>query len=353
MSGLLADTLSPDVLSAVAGRPVRAGFSLVHSSRAHANNDKRLLFLVEDGAQQPFALIKWARGQQVESLRREQEGLALLRASSDRLLVDSCAPGWGPFPVGDDAAITIETYLRSRSPYARLRTNLRPYRLVPRHFRLVEQWLIHMAAYTSLSPRPFDEIMLEQEIEQPLRAFANHFGPAFTPPASLEATLAAARAHLGIQITPLAEHGDLWLANLLLSFSQRLYVVDWEHFRRAALPGFDMLLFSTTYAFEFPWRPFGWQRMDKSLELAYIRPSRLAKRIHSFLVNVCKATRLPTTLVPVLIPVTLARMSLRLAETAHRANLAESTAWAEALRAWWQRPSGGWLDEWAAHSAER
>jgi hypothetical protein len=344
---LLNGALTPDLLQTVAGHPVREPLSFLHLGHAGTRQDRPLLFLLEAGAGHPFALVKWASGP-ADGLEREHQALAQMRAVPDRVLAASCPPSWGPFPAGPDARFTIERYLPARASYAQLRTSLWPRRLAALHFGRAGTWLAHFAAATRQPPRPFDAALLEQYVAAPLERLAARFGPEAVPPRQQAATLDLARAHLGTPVTLTAEHGDLWLANLLLS-PGGLYVVDWEYFQPAVLPGFDLLLFSTTYALEIPTRPVGWERPDVALHRAYCTRGWLTPHITHFLHRGCAAAGLPRSLIPALLPVMLARMALRRAGSA--ASDPADNFWLVALRAWWQRPTHSWIDAWARSEA--
>lgn len=347
MIALLNGALTPELLQQVAGHPVPGPLSLLHLGREGPRQDRQLLFLLEAGATHPFALVKWARGA-AEGLEREHQALAQMRAVPDPVIAASCPPSWGPFAAGPDARFTIERYLPARASYAQLRTSLWPRRWAALHFGRAGTWLAHFAAATRQPPRPFDAVLLDQYVADPLHRLAAQFGTDAVPPAHLAATLALARRHLGRPITLTAEHGDLWLANLLLP-PGGLYVVDWEYFQPVALPGFDLLLFSTTYALEMPTRPFGWERPAVALHRAYCTQGWLTPHIARFLGQGSAAAGLPRPLVPVLLPVMLARMALRRAGSS--ASDPADNAWLTALRAWWQRPAHSWLDAWADEEA--
>jgi hypothetical protein len=253
---------------------------------------------------------------------------------------------------GAGALITIERYLPARAVYAHLRTSLWPRQVAAVHFRRAAGWLARFAVATRQPPRPLDATLVQTYIAAPLQAAAARFGPEVVPPAALAATLAAANAYLGTPVALTAEHGDLWPANLLLPDGGGLYVVDWEHYLPAALPGFDMLLFCTSYAIELPWRPFGWVYPEVGLARAYIEPTWLRKYIAGFLARCCAASHLPPGLVPVLLPVMLARMALRYA-TAAGADSTAANLGTDVLRAWWRRPAPTWLETWARDHSVR
>jgi hypothetical protein len=347
VTALLDAALSTELLSMVAGHPVREPLSIYHTTLAAGRPDKHLLFLAEPGAAYPFALVKWARGGAAAGLQREQAALAQMRTLPDAVLTASCPPSWGPFAAGPDTWLSVDRYLPARSAYAQLRMDWWPRRLVTGHFARATTWLTHFAQATRQSPQPLDDALLETYIVAPLTAFAARFGPVAAPPDALAATLAAARAQQGQLVRLTAEHGDLWLANLLLARGTSLYVIDWEHFRPAALPGFDMLLFCTTYAMDFPWRPFGLLPPADTIAPANLHPTWLTPHIGLFLTRLCAAYGLPPALLPVLLPVLLARMALRQAEAAPDGALAPSSSWLAMLCAWWARPADNWLDAWA------
>jgi hypothetical protein len=343
---LLNGVLTPALLQQVAGHPVRQPLSFVQLGRGGTRQDRHLLFLVEAGASHPFALVKWARGP-ANGLEREHQALTQMQAVPDRVLAASCPPSWGPFAAGPDACFTIERYLPARASYAQLRGSLWPRRLAARHFARAGTWLAHFAAATAQPSRPFDAALLEQFIAEPLARLAAQFDPESVPPAHLAATLAQARTQLGVPVRLTAEHGDLWVANLLLPPGGGLYVVDWEYFQPVALPGFDLLLFSTTYALEIPTRPFGWVRPEVALDQAYCTRGWLTPHVARFLQRGCAAAGLPRALVPVLLPVMLARMALRRAAGTSPGPPAPDNYWLTTLQAWWRRPAHCWLDAWA------
>jgi hypothetical protein len=351
LSALLAGALPPGLLSTVAQQPRSAPPALLHLGREGTRQDRHLLFLLKPGARYPFALIKWARGG-ADGLEREHAALTRLRAASDPILAASCPPSWGPFAAGPDTRVTVERYLPARASYAQLRTSLWPRRLVARHFARAATWLAHFAAATRQPPRPFDAALLDEYIAAPLALFRAQFGPDALPARTHEYLLARARAHLGVPIALTAEHGDLWLANLLLPPKGGMYVIDWEYFQPTALPGFDLLLFSTTYALELPSRPFGWMRPDVALYGAYCRRGWLTPHMARLLRRGCAAAGLPRTLLPVLLPLMMARMALRRASGSAPGTAAANNFWITALQIWWQRPTDSWLDSWSADAVD-
>jgi hypothetical protein len=352
LSGLLDGALPPGLLPTVAQHPLAGSLSLLHLGREGTRQDRHLLFLLQNGARYPFALIKWARGA-ADGLEREHAALTRLRAVPDPVVAASCPASWGPFPAGPETCVTVERYLPARASYAQLRASLWPRRLVAPHFDRAATWLAHFAAATRQPPRPFDPALLDQYIAAPLERVAAQFGPDVIPPAALAATLALARAHLGRPVTLTAEHGDLWLANLLLPRQGGLYVIDWEYFQPTALPGFDLLLFSTTYALEMPTRPFGWARPDVALYGAYCTRGWMTPHIARFLRRGCAASGLPRTLLPVLLPVTMARMALRRAAASPTSTATPDNFWLTALQVWWNRPPGSWLDTWGTNGTRQ
>ena len=351
LRALLNGALSPELLPTVAQQPLRDPPSLLHLGREGARQDRHLLFLLKTGARYPFALIKWARGR-ADGLEREHAALTWLRARPDPMLAASCPPSWGPFTAGPDSRVTVERYLPARASYAQLRTSLWPRRLVARHFGRAATWLAHFAAATRQPPRSFDAALLDEYIAAPLDRFQAQFGRDALPARTREHLLARARAHLDLPISLTAEHGDLWLANLLLPPKGGIYVIDWEYFQPTALPGFDLLLFSTTYALELPSRPFGWMRPDVALYDAYCRPNWLTPHMARLLRRGCAATGLPRTLLPVLLPVMMARMALRRAGGSAPGTPAADNFWITALQLWWQRPAESWLDTWGSAAVE-
>jgi hypothetical protein len=342
MKALLGGILTPDLLTAVAGRPVRPPLSLVQGGRTGRGRDKRLLFLVEPGARHPFALVKWAQGAEAAGLVRETSALARIQAAGDPVLAASCPPSWGPFAIGPGVQVSIERYLPARGAYAQLRTSLWPRPLVAGHFRRAAGWLDRFARATRGPTRPFDQALLDEAIAVPLETCAARFD---LPDGGVRATLDAARAHLGRPVALTAEHGDFWLANLLLPPApDAAYVVDWEYFAPAALPGFDMLLFCMTYALEYPWRPFGWIDPATAVARAFVQPELLRPHIMGLLAQGCAAAGLPPPMLPVLLPAMLARMALR--HAGGPAGSSPNNTWTVALAAWWARPAATWLVTW-------
>ncbi|MDQ2808150.1 MAG: choline kinase family protein [Chloroflexota bacterium] len=342
--------LSADVLAEVAGHPVRTPLAVLHGGHALGQRDKHLLLLAEDGAHRPFAVLKWARGADAAGLYAEQAALAQVRALPDALLRAACVHSWGPFPLAAGTVLTVDRYVAGDSAYAQLRTSAWPSRLVARHFRDCAAWYVRFAAATRRPAQPFSASLFDEAIAAPLQALTAHFGAAIVPPTALTTLWAAAQAVCGRPVARTAEHGDLWPANLLLPRSGHgLYVLDWEHFRPATLPGFDLLLFATSYALNLPWRPFGWMPPATALARAYFQPTWLRPPISAWLEQGCAAAGLPPALIPLLMPAMLARMALRY-HTYHAAatDPPSDSLWLAALRAWWTRPADNWLEAWAA-----
>jgi hypothetical protein len=349
VTALLSRVLSEELLSAVTGRPLAAPVSLLYSGAPGKRQNKHMLFVVEAGARHPFALVKWARRAAIEGLEREQRALKSVRDLGDPVLTSSCPPCWGPFDVGNEAAILVQRFLPAQPAYAQLRASVWPRFYVVRHFDRVIGWLTHFSAATGSIPWPFDESMLQEHIEQPLLTAAVRFGEPAVPTTAVEAVCGTARTYLGRTVRLVAEHGDLWVANLLFSRS-RLYVVDWEHFAAEAMPGFDLLLFCLTYAMHFPWRPFGWEPEDVAFSRAFLKRTWLTEHIETFLTRGCIAAGLPPGLVPVMLPVVLARMAVRQSEHSI-SGLTPARSWLRMLQTWWDRPADNWLEQWA-HSAQ-
>ncbi len=346
--GLLAGALTAERLSAVAGRPPRTPLALAHAGQAGARTDKAILFLAEPGAPRPFAVVKWATGAGLAAQRRELDALAQMRALGDSRLAASCPPAWGPFPLPDGAAIALEAYVPGISMHAHLRTRLWPGRAARTHLRRCAAWYTRFATATRTDLGTFDDRMLDEHVAAPLATAAARFGGAAVPDAARDATVVAARRLLGRPVLACAEHGDLWAGNLVLGTrAVPLFVVDWEHFRRATLPGFDMLLFCTNYAADYPWLPFRWTTTAAAVSRVYVADSSLGRQIAAFLAAACAAGGLPGAFLPILLPVMMARVALRHADSCGDVAAATSGAWLAALRAWWARPPGGWLDRWA------
>jgi len=340
--------LAPALLALAAGRPVRGPLGLLHTGLPGVNPDKHLLFLLETDATAPFALIKWAQNTAAQRLRDEHAALTQIHDLDDALLATSCPPSWGPFVTGAGALVTIERYLPARSMHAELRTSLRPRLVAANHFRRASAWLNRFATVMCDEPRPLDAALVAEYIAAPLHALAARFDTRLVPAGAVQATLASVEPYLGSMVGFTAEHGDLWVANLLLPpAAHGLYVIDWEHYRPLALPGFDMLLFCATYAGEVPWRPFGWVPPEAALQRAFVQPTWLQPYMARFLARACVASRLPRGLLPALLPVMLARMALRAAHgLPPEADPAENY-WLRMLQAWWRRPAPTWLETWA------
>jgi hypothetical protein len=187
--------------------------------------------------------------------------------------------------------------------------------------------------------------MIESYIDQPMRAAAARFGGANLTEAVVESICNAARLHLGRPVSLVAEHGDLWIANLLLSRST-IGIVDWEHFVPETLPGFDMLFFCVTYAVHFPWVPFGWERAEIAFARAFLHRTWMNAYIGRFLDRACASAELPREIVPILLPVMLARMALRQSQRSIAGTSGERS-WLNMLQSWLTRTSDNWLDQWA------
>lgn len=346
----LLGALPADVLAEVAGHAVQTPLAVLHGSHATGHRDKHLLFLAEYGARDPFAVLKWACGADADGLCAEQAALAQVRALPDAILRASCVASWGPWPLSDHAILTIDRYVPGESAYAQLRTSGWPRRRVAQHFRDCAAWYAHFAAATRRPAQPFSDALFDAAIAAPLQALTAHFGAAVVPAPALATLRTAAQRLHGQPVALTAEHGDLWAANLLLPRSGRgLCVVDWEHFRPAALPGFDLLLFATSYALDLPWRPFGWTLPATALARAYFQSTWLRRPISAWLAQGCAVSGLPPALIPLLMPAMLARMALRY--HSYHAGATDSIAdslWLAALRAWWARPADNWLEAWAA-----
>jgi hypothetical protein len=345
---LLDNLLTGDLLADVAGRAVHGPFSMLHMAGPAHWREKHLLFLAEQ-SRPPFALVKWARGQWATGLADEQVARQHVRALPDPTLVASCPPSWGPLKVHPDALITVERYYASRSIYAQLHNSLAPWSLIEGHLSSVSAWLSRFGRATLQPPRPFDEAQLEEQIAAPLRAFAARFGEATAPSAMIDELIGVARSHLGMPVPFIAEHGDLWPSNVLVPRGPggELYIVDWEHYRPVSLAGFDMLFFCMTYTREIPGRPLSWVGTEEALRRGFCRDTRLARRIRQFLDWNCAATGLPRTLVPVLLPVMIARLSLRHADAPLDTSEEPESYWPATFRVWAKLSTGSWLTSWA------
>jgi hypothetical protein len=342
--------MSSDVLSAAAGHPVRTPLALLQGRTLRDRCDKEMLFLVEEGACRPFAIVKWATEPAVKNLRVEQEALRRMRSSGDTVIARSCPAIWGPFPAGEESAVTLQRCLPGPSAYAQLRTSPWPRLLARGHFDRVADWLERFWAVAGQPAHPFNEKDIREHIEGPLLAARERLGSEIVPESALRATLAASRACIGQPVRLVARHGDLWASNLLMG-RRWLYVVDWEEFRPESFPTFDMLLFCTTYAMDFPWRPFGWADHREAFERAYLQPTWLGRHIERFLERGCQASGFNPSLLPIMLPVTLAEMALRREPNMGPGQEAHRSSWSDMLQAWWNRPTGNWLEAWAGSRA--
>ena len=272
-----------------------------------------MLYLAEPGAKRPFALARWATGTTTRGLQIECEALHSIHSRGDQALAASCPAIWGPIAAGQGAMVSLQRCLPGHSAYIQLRGSAWPRALVRGHFDRVAGWLERFWSATAQPPQPLDESLLWEHIEQPLRQASQRFGQHAVPEKLVETTLAAARAHLGHPVPLVAQHGDLWASNLLVGRAG-LYVVDWEHYSPSALPAFDMLFFCATYAMDFPWQPFRWLDHRMTFARAFVQPTWFARHIMRFLGRCCEASGLSPSLIPVLLPVTLAQVALRRAE---------------------------------------
>lgn len=356
MTSLVRGLLTPELLAKMAGHPVRTPASLLHEGavyegRGNKVEEKHQLLLAEQGADQPFAVAKWATGGAAERLRAEAKGLRLVAGSGDARLARTCPGILGPLDLEDDAVATVQTCLPGRSAYMQLRSSVWPYPLVPGHFESIARWLERFWTATALTPRPLDAQMLAEHVEQPLLDARSLLGADLLPDDLLNSTLHSARAHLGRSVRLVAEHGDLWVANLLVADhgggdGQALGVIDWEYFSPRALPGFDPLLFCTAYATNFPWRPFGWLDLRAAFVRTYCERTWFSRHVVRLLANCCRAAELPRGMVPVMLVVTLARMAARAAEKG--ATDDGNHQWPLFLQEWTQHRAQSWLSHWSA-----
>jgi hypothetical protein len=264
----------------------------------------------------------------------------------DPILAASCPAIWGPFDSGPGAVVTVQRYLPGFPAYAQLRVSAWPRGLVAGQLAAVAQWLSRFWAATAQPARSLDENLVQEHIEKPLLLARERLGRRAVPEAGLQATLKAARTSIGQPVTIVAQHGDLWSANLLVRRAG-LAVVDWEHFVPEALPAFDMLLFCTAYAMDFPWRPFGWVDHRAAFARTFLRHTWFARHVKRFLGRCCASSGLPRELVPVMLPVTLARMALRRTEGLSTDAALPRSSWLDMLEAWWHRPANNWLERWS------
>jgi hypothetical protein len=348
MIALLEGALTGDLLREVTGHDVHGPLSMLHAAGTATWREKHLIFLAEKG-RPPFALAKWGRGQWGEGLASEQAAMRQVRSSDDAALAASCPPSWGPFEVAPGTLVTVERYYPSRSIYAQLRNSLIvPRRRVETHFHIVSAWLTRFGKATLQPARPFDEDMLEEYVAAPLNDLMKRFGAEAAPSGYVEQLIGAAKSHLGRPVPLVAEHGDLWPSNILLPVERGVgfHIVDWEHYRPVSLAGFDVLFFCTTYAREFPWRPMAWLETDAALRRAFVERTWLAVHIERLLDDYCAALGLERSLIPVLLPVMMARLALRHADSEPAGVETPERYWLNAFREWANMASGSWLHPW-------
>ena len=89
------------------------------------------------------------------------------------------------------------------------------------------------------------------------------------------------------------------------------------------------------------------------MDRVFCTPGWLTAHVARLLERGCAAAGLPRALLPVLLPVMLARMALRHAAGASPGPPAADNFWLPALQAWWQRPAHSWLDAWARGETSR
>src|SRR5207302_1751158 len=152
------------------------------------------LFLVEEGAGRPFAIVKWAAEPAVNNLRVEQEALRRMRSSGDPVIARSCPAIWGPFPAGQGSAVTLQRCLPGPSAYAQLRTRRWPRLCAREHFDRVAEWLARFWAVAGQPAHPFNEKDIREHIEEPLLDARERLGSEIVPESALQATLDASRA---------------------------------------------------------------------------------------------------------------------------------------------------------------
>jgi aminoglycoside phosphotransferase (APT) family kinase protein len=225
--------------------------------------------------------------------------------------------------------------------------------MVAAHFRATGEWLTRLHRATRQPARTLGEAAVCEQIEQPLAEARRYFGSKVIPDALYDAIIRQAREHLGCRVSLVDEHGDFWPSNLLLARG-RISVIDWEHFRPAVLPGFDMLVFCAAYSMHFPWRPFGWADPRMTFAATFLRTTWMTKYAMILLNRGCASSGLPRTLVPVLLPIALCRMAVRLTQAASQQDPgAPITGWLQMLEEWWRRPSNNPLEEWARKEVTR
>ncbi len=348
---LLGGVLAPGQLSEVVGRPINSRFGFIYEGDPNEAPQRQLLFVIEPGKSRPCAVVKWARRSSAQSLYNEREALERLRAHNDRTLEVRSPRCIGPLRVDADNVVTVQSYLPGRSLYSRFRTSPWPRSMVAEHFRATGDWLARFHRATRQPARPLDEAVVYEQIEQPLAEARRYFGSKVVPDAQYAATMRQARMHLGCSVSLVDEHGDFWPSNLLLAQGQ-LRVIDWEHFRPAMLPGFDMLVFCAAYSMHFPWRPFSWADVRATFDATFLRETWMSKYAMSLLDRGCASSGLPHTLVPVMLTLTLCRMAVRRTQAASQdGSNAPTTSWLQMLEDWWQRPAGNRLEAWAHKKA--
>ncbi len=240
---------------------------------------QKLTALVFDAAsEEPLMVLKVAEG---ETYRRfllaEYQALNTLAWRPE---LTANIPSLIAFFEQDSVLVLLEEALPGVSLLESLQTGAckRPGD-VQRYLKQACDFLLRLQEATRL-----EQVLPPVDMRARLAALEAVYGPLELTPDRLAWLLEQERVFNASHIRRSACHGDYWPGNVLLT-SAGIGVVDWEGYRDAADPFFDLFFFVTTYILSYPWH--GWRDCppEEAFAHGFLEENWLSNMVREHLLN--------------------------------------------------------------------
>ena len=270
---------------------------------------KLVAFIFERGAARPGVLAKMCSGpEQGETLRREHEALGTVRARLDEDLRSTVPAPLALVKEGEDTAVA-ETILPGSPMYLAMRNSLVARRNVAGHFRLAREWLVRFQQLTQTGEAAVGSEDWDELVVRPLTHCQGGYPASSDEHRLISGILRKAEGLQAARLPIVASHGDYWAGNLLVDGSY-LGIVDWERFSEQGSPFYDLLMFTTSYGLNYPWKFGCYAEPEEAFRTTYAGNGWMARLVRSHLHAYCDALGLSPQLLEVVLPAFLATRAI-------------------------------------------